>query len=507
MNGTSIFITITFVNLSKVLFLVFFSRYWAITDPITYPQKMSKKRSLVLIAVVWVLSSAISFPAILWWNYTSDDLKLSLHSPYSATVSTEAHPNKTKELILPFFEMINSSNFSRFNVNNFVFTSPFFINKVAFSTAFFSPIFKIFTSREFESVSNVSQSKVMFHHFSRPINTCFFTEDPGYLIISSTVSFYLPMVVIFYAYYHIYKAAMRQKKILRAGALSIENIQKENFSDFDHFKKRKLNRNTFSQKNLMRKDRKMGSFFNEKATTNNNDNALDGKINDAIKHFENNDTLCKSDCIWHKKYKRNQRRNFNSQIHHPTESSTMIKESISNEGVGPRSGIEEMRVHKGGYKERKNLKPQLNWKRYREVDENSSSSISLGVELIGLPFKNLHSKHSSIGILSAGNKKNFNSALKQKILKTAKERKAAKTLGFVVGVFCICCMPFFVTNLLYGICNTKCVPHAAFIFPVFTWFAYVNSCMNPVIYAYSMRDFRRSFIKILCCKLFKQSHY
>ena len=73
--------------------------------------------------------------------------------------------------------------------------------------------------------------------------------------------------------------------------------------------------------------------------------------------------------------------------------------------------------------------------------------------------------------------------------------------GIVMGVFCVCWVPFFVTNVLYGLCNTTCVKHADILLPVFTWLGYINSSMNPVIYACSMRDFRRAFYKILCCCL------
>jgi hypothetical protein len=68
-----------------------------------------------------------------------------------------------------------------------------------------------------------------------------------------------------------------------------------------------------------------------------------------------------------------------------------------------------------------------------------------------------------------------------------------------MGVFFICWAPFFVTNVLFGICNTKCVLHADIIFPIVTWLGYINSGMNPIIYACSMRDFRRSFTKVICC--------
>ena len=90
-------------------------------------------------------------------------------------------------------------------------------------------------------------------------------------------------------------------------------------------------------------------------------------------------------------------------------------------------------------------------------------------------------------------------ALSKKISKLAKEQKAAKTLGIVVGVFIICWLPFFVTNVLIGICGESCVVNVEIIMPIFTWLGYINSGVNPIIYALSMRDFRRAFGRIIFC--------
>ena len=87
---------------------------------------------------------------------------------------------------------------------------------------------------------------------------------------------------------------------------------------------------------------------------------------------------------------------------------------------------------------------------------------------------------------------------RRRLGRVARERKAAKTLGIVMGVFCACWVPFFVTNLLYGACrHVGCVQHADILFRVFTWLGYINSGMNPVIYACSLRDFRRAFARLV----------
>ncbi|CAL4129601.1 unnamed protein product, partial [Meganyctiphanes norvegica] len=91
------------------------------------------------------------------------------------------------------------------------------------------------------------------------------------------------------------------------------------------------------------------------------------------------------------------------------------------------------------------------------------------------------------------NVKNF--SISRKLCKFAKEKKAAKTLGIVMGVFVICWLPFFVTNLLSGLCGGNCIKEPLLVGGIVTWLGWINSAMNPVIYACMARDFRSTFSK------------
>jgi hypothetical protein len=53
------------------LCVISIDRYWAITDPISYPRRMSNRKAKGLIALVWICSCLISFPAIFWWRAVS----------------------------------------------------------------------------------------------------------------------------------------------------------------------------------------------------------------------------------------------------------------------------------------------------------------------------------------------------------------------------------------------------------------------------------------------------
>ncbi|XP_046851626.1 octopamine receptor 1-like [Xenia sp. Carnegie-2017] len=77
-----------------------------------------------------------------------------------------------------------------------------------------------------------------------------------------------------------------------------------------------------------------------------------------------------------------------------------------------------------------------------------------------------------------------------------KEIKAAKTLGIVISAFFICWSPFFVLNF-YAICQSCYRNIGSDIIIAAKWFHYVNSVLNPLIYARMNKDFRDGFTRIL----------
>ncbi|XP_022118195.2 dopamine receptor 2 isoform X2 [Pieris rapae] len=276
-----LFSTASILNLC----VISLDRYWAITDPITYPMRMSGRKAAFLIAAVWVCSGAISFPAIAWWR----------------AVRLEEVPDYK----------------------------------------------------------------------------CPFTENLEYIIFSSTISFYLPLFVMVFTYYRIYRAATIQTRSLKIGT-----------------------------KQVMR----------------------------------------------------------------------------------PSGELElTLRIHRGGTMRQRSevchgvCTPE-------EPDQEPLTALqNNGLSRSSTRLTNVtHNKHLP---------KNF--SLSRKLAKFAKEKKAAKTLGIVMGVFIVCWLPFFVVNLLSGICSS-CIAHEEIVNVVVTWLGWVNSSMNPVIYACWSRDFRRAFLRILC---------
>lgn len=90
--------------------------------------------------------------------------------------------------------------------------------------------------------------------------------------------------------------------------------------------------------------------------------------------------------------------------------------------------------------------------------------------------------------------------LEKKRISAARERKATKTLGIILGAYIICWLPFFIYTLLVPVCESCNHPE---LFDIFTWLGYLNSLINPIIYTMSNEDFKQAFHKLIrfkCCR-------
>uniref|UniRef100_A0A673U643 Alpha-1B adrenergic receptor n=1 Tax=Suricata suricatta TaxID=37032 RepID=A0A673U643_SURSU len=88
---------------------------------------------------------------------------------------------------------------------------------------------------------------------------------------------------------------------------------------------------------------------------------------------------------------------------------------------------------------------------------------------------------------------NPRSSIAVKLFKFSREKKAAKTLGIVVGMFILCWLPFFIALPLGSLFSTLKPPDA--VFKVVFWLGYFNSCLNPIIYPCSSKEFKRAFVR------------
>ncbi|RWS12323.1 beta-2 adrenergic receptor-like protein [Dinothrombium tinctorium] len=98
---------------------------------------------------------------------------------------------------------------------------------------------------------------------------------------------------------------------------------------------------------------------------------------------------------------------------------------------------------------------------------------------------------------SIEDKKRVERNLKKRAKQILTETKAIRTLGIVMGVFIVCWLPYFITYVAIPSCGDCEVSFETQ--SVITWLGYVNSSLNPIIYAFWNKDFQNAFRRVLCC--------
>ncbi|KAI0989429.1 hypothetical protein GJ496_010146 [Pomphorhynchus laevis] len=103
---------------------------------------------------------------------------------------------------------------------------------------------------------------------------------------------------------------------------------------------------------------------------------------------------------------------------------------------------------------------------------------------------------SCMNILKSDRNQNCKSAL-------GANQKAIRTLGIILGCFCLCWIPFFSLALfkpIYLKYTGKKANLPYWLDPLFLWLGYLNSTLNPIIYSIYHKEFRYTFKYLLTCK-------
>ncbi|XP_063369089.1 octopamine receptor Oamb [Cydia amplana] len=278
--------------------------------------------------------------------------------------------------------------------------------------------------------------------------TCELTNDAGYVVYSALGSFYIPMFVMLFFYWRIYKAAVRTTKAINQGFRTTKG--KGLGSRFDD------NRLTLRIHRGRGSSRPHGSPLST-ASNHSTSTSLSASPERLRRHSSARRA--------HEKVKISVSYPSSEQICHTHENSRSPSRS-------PSPSLYAVHYERDGRElteSRLRVRPPHHLAPgplYDEFDDKPRATRRMG-------------------------KRN----IKAQVKRFKMETKAAKTLGIIVGGFVFCWLPFFSVYVVRAFCG-DCVP--SIIFSVLFWLGYCNSAINPLIYALFSKDFRFAFKRIIC---------
>ena len=306
---------------------------------------------------------------------------------------------------------------------------------------------------------------------------CGLTSDPGYIIYSALGSFFIPVIIMSFFYCKIYRTAARTTSALKKGMLTMKTGSDVPSLSEDASVTLRIHRGGGSRVHLLSPS--TSSISSKRASSIRSD--LDsitslrrsmrsecGRMS-SIKDYMRPNSLRAEACS--KKL---------TAVQMPSTScdSPLLKDPNSNHPTTSNS-----------------LSPQC------QVQQNGSSTSQPEPKSpSNKPLYNLAELRNKCD-QNKPNRKFGRKNIRSHLRKLNKEKKAAKTVGIIVGCFIVCWMPFFTIYLLGAFCM-ECTP--PLVFSIFFWLGYCNSAVNPCIYALFSKDFRYAFRNLLVCKCKRQ---
>lgn len=477
------------------LCLISLDRYIAITDPLRYKSRMSKRNASVVIACAWCISMAISFvPIFLDWFSDKKDVAWakittpsSIYEPRStifqyvlhnqtspnpsAEAETEIHSGIFNSTIEILEEYLNRSS----NNNN----SQGFLN----STQHFYSI-----STEF----NVPKSEVPF---------CAIKPNKIYAVITSCTSFFLPLTGMIIFYSRIYQIAERQRTEIRNQ--SVTPSQARIGSSNRIFQRKAMPLSSIPAL--------MADMWKKTSTVHCNVEASSADSMNTEHYDDNRDTMST--------YLQTSRR-LSKQVNSIYERdisvlsqedeskfSTQISSKYDRDLVPDVSGRDSRLSASLSDFSKSYLRQDATKKQQSIIRETLSQQNLQGLRVQNFYQNGLKDRVASTNLNCRLRDRASNCTISSQpnnmvkpahYLKQQNDHKAIRTLGVLMGLFCTCWLPFFIMYLLLPFCQLEvCLNSPRWLEDALTWLGYCNSLFNPCVYALMNRDFKEAYWKLI----------
>ena len=436
-----------------------FDRYLAVTRPFRYPSLMSPVKAKLLIAAVWIVSFIVCFPPLIGWNEKGEVLVDKIEKQ-------EEKINVTGIVNSDMDGVRDEGNNGAISYSRQEYY--FYVNYT-----------------DIRIVNNTSQSDTGCHR--DPLPQCVLTSTPGYIVYSALGSFWIPVWIMVFFYWRIYRTAVRTTSAIHRGVLTTK-AKKASAATVasEHAVTLRIHRGGSARPSIspnQSSDQRLLSPDN--AFSRRNSSRKSSRASSLSIPMED-DYTCKQI-----RQPSKQRNGIFSSKKEPRVRITFKKKPCRFTLLGEdRNGNNQEHKCSIGIERRSFRSSRSNG---NSMNGTSHSMIEDDVEETSFVQEDGPSDATSTGILNKVGRMNIKTHLRR----INKEKKAAKTVGIIVGGFIACWAPFFSVYLLGAFCE-NCTPIT--VFTIFFWLGYCNSAINPFVYALFSKDFRYAFKKLLRCR-------
>uniref|UniRef100_A0A8D8YWL3 Octopamine receptor n=2 Tax=Cacopsylla melanoneura TaxID=428564 RepID=A0A8D8YWL3_9HEMI len=311
---------------------------------------------------------------------------------------------------------------------------------------------------------------------------CQLTKQRGYVVYSSLGSFFIPLVIMTLVYVEIFLATKKRlRDRAKASKLNIvkqttlHNAQKDVQSPLEaESVSSETDTKTGKHKNKKRKKSKKKNGQNNKKNSNNNNNNNNSFLRPMLINEDSITDIQDLSSASNKAVKNDNTIEEYIHINHNETANTISKpqtiDTISLTSI--KSDTKATNGNNCHVTSKTRVPNELHLK-------STSVKSEVSIVVVQLPSTQVVKQFIEE---------------KQKI-SLSKERRAARTLGIIMGVFVFCWLPFFLMYVSLPFCDTCCMSDRLINF--ITWLGYINSGINPIIYTIFNLDFRKSFKRLL----------